>query len=700
MARMGPREIIGRARQEVSKRVDRAAGGAAAHPDIGELEAAMKAFPAKRFFPGTTDPSVPGLLTDRFPEWAATTVAIADDVLQGVFPLFGGRRFSLGQPVDWHVDPLTRRRSPAVHWTSLDPLDETLVGDSKGVWEVNRHQWMVQLAQAYRLTGREEYPESVVRHLAEWRHANPPGVGINWASSLEVGYRLMSWCWALFLLRDSRALSRPEVLADVFGSLWRHAAHVDRYLSIYFSPNTHLTGEALALVYAGVLFPEFRAARRWLRLGIDVLAHESRRQILSDGVYFEQATCYQLYTADIYSHLILLGTVGGFDVPADLRERLQRLVDFLVAIRRPDGSIPEIGDDDGGALPPVGSARPRDFRPMFSTAAALFERSDYAWAADGLAPETVWLMGARAARLVDGLSAAPPPARRSSEFNEGGYVILRNGWDRDAHQLIFDVGPLDRGNGAAHGHADLLSVQCAAFGQTFIVDPGTFTYTADRAARDFFRSTAAHSTVTVDGRPQAEPNGPFGWKRRPRARLRSHQMMDTLDVVDADHGAYTVLPDPVHHRRRVIFVRQQFWVIVDDLDGRDEHRVDVRFQFAGVAVMAEGPWVRARGGGRALVLRSLATVPTKCDLLEGEEQPPQGWISDGYGTRRAAPAVVYTAEARLPLRLVTVLIPLHDEWAAPPDVSPIDGETRIAGVRVGQECIMLTPADGLRGQRT
>ena len=81
---------------------------------------------------------------------------------------------------------------------------------------------------------------------------------------------------------------------------------------------------------------------------------------------------------------------------------------------------------------------------------------------------------------------------------------MRSGWTRDAHQLIFDVGPLSSPK-SGHGHADLLAIQCTVFGEAYIVDPGTYCYTAEPAWRDFFRGTAAHSTVTVDGEGQAFP---------------------------------------------------------------------------------------------------------------------------------------------------------------------------------------------------
>src|SRR5713101_8866728 len=82
----------------------------------------------------------------------------------------------------------------------------------------------------------------------------------------------------------------------------------------------------------------------------------------------------------------------------------------------------------------------------------------------------------------------------SSLFADGGYVVMRSGWQRDAHHLIFDVGPLGCPLSGGHGHADLLSLQCSVFGEPVMVDPGTYCYQGERAWRDRFRGTAVHST--------------------------------------------------------------------------------------------------------------------------------------------------------------------------------------------------------------
>src|SRR6185503_12896421 len=150
-----------------------------------------------------------------------------------------------------------------------------------------------------------------------------------------------------------------------------------------FSPNTHLTGEALGLLYVGTLLPELSRARHWRELGARILADQIPRQVLGDGVYFEQSTCYQRYTAEIALHYLVLCARTGESAPSAVGDRVRAMLDFLLAVRSPRGEAPPIGDADGGWLLPLARRAPGDLRGLFGIAAAMFGRRDYAWAAAG-----------------------------------------------------------------------------------------------------------------------------------------------------------------------------------------------------------------------------------------------------------------------------------------------------------------------------
>lgn len=674
-----------RGRQGASKWLERMGLLPLQVPDLRENGAALlerfRGAAPRHFFDGAASEETPSLIAQYAPDAVDQAVAAAEVVCRRRFDLLGYRGLFFGDPMDWHLDPISGRRAPLVHWSRLDPLDPGAVGDMKVVWELNRHQWLVHLGQAYRATGDERYARMFAASVREWMEANPPGRGINWASSLEVALRLISWCWAVVLFRRSEALS-PELFAGMVSGIWTHARHVERYLSYYFSPNTHLTGEALGLFYAGCLLPELRPAGRWRRLGARILVNAIDRQVAPDGVHFEQSTCYQRYTVEIYLHFLILAALNGVEVPKGVGDRVQQMLDFLLTIRRPDGWLPEIGDADGGSVPPLAARALEDVRGVFSAAAAFFGRSDYAWAAGGLAPEALWLLGPSAKETFETLRPAPPAGAPSRLFAHGGYAVMRSGWESDAHHLIFDVGPLGCPVSGAHGHADLLSIQCSAFGKPFLTDPGTYGYTAEPAWRDFFRGTAAHSTVLVDGVGQAIPAGPFRWQARPGARLTRWASTEAFDFADASHDAYSRLAEPVTHRRRVVFVKPRYWVLVDDLEGQGEHSVELRFQFGPMDVTVDPAlWARAcAAGGHGLLIRPFATAPLKGEIHDGEISPIQGWVSPAYGQRRPAPLLVYSAVARLPLRVLTLLLPVEDALAAPLAVSPLDEPAGPAGL--------------------
>ena len=718
LLRMAPSELAGRAVQETWKIAERAglpgalrrararmAQGIVRRPTRPRHAGARRPLRGLRSVRVARVPAGPERPSRRLRELdspqtcerSRTSSQRAERALRGELDLLGYRGLRFGQPVDWHLDAVSGRRAPRVHWSRLDPLDASVVGDSKVVWELNRHQWLVTLAQAYRLTSDARFAQAVVDHITDWIRNNPVGIGINWASSLEVSFRLIAWCWCLALLRDSTAID-PGFLGVLLPAVHAHARHIARYPSYFFSPNTHLTGEALGLVYAGVAFPFLRGAARWRALGARILAREIERQVHPDGVYFEQATCYQRYTAEIYLHYQRLAGVAGLPFTVLMRRRLEALLDFIVAVQRPDGSLPQIGDADGGWLLPLASRAPDDARGVLSTAAVMLSRGDCAWAAGSIAPETVWLLGRDALPAFQALRIAPPEEEPSKVFPQGGYAVMRGGWEPDAHHAILDVGPLGGAPTAGHGHADLLAVQLASFGRPTVIDPGTFVYTADPRWRDYFRGSTAHSTVVVDGQDQAQPAGPFAWKDMPRARLTRWLSTPAYDLAVAEHDAYRRLADPVRHRRSLLFVKPRFWILLDELIGAAEHHVDLRFQLAACrAELDPTSWVRiASPDGTGMLIRTFGSVPLKTALVEGETEPRQGWVSPDYGRLEPAPALLVSATACLPVRMVTLCWPTRDPLGRPPAVEPVLDGRVLVGLRVDGVAIRLDPGSAVQ----
>jgi hypothetical protein len=549
----------------------------------------------------------------------------------------------------------------------------------------------LHLARAYAVRGESHFAEACVSALAtEVRTERPSGPPFPTTAGRDAALRLIRSCWALMLVRDAPAVSGAWAV-EVLSTIGATATQLHRAVAQHRpSSPTHVTSEALALLYAGAVFREFAHSAAWRDAAVRRLIAESDLQVTPDGVHVEQSSWFHRFTVDVYLHFLALAARNNIPVPPSVALVVQRMVEFLLAIRQPDGSIPPIGDRDGTPLLPLVPRGTADARDTFALAAALFARGDFAWAAEGPAPEVGWLLGSAGIHAFDVLRPAPPASSRSRVFPSGGYAVMGTGWERDAHQMLIDVGSLGCAASSGHGHSDVLAIHCAVFGHPAIVDPGTHTYSGDSKWRDHFRSTMAHSTVTIDGVSQAEPSGPFGWRRRPRVQLREWHSTPEIDFLDAEHDGYTRLPDPVRHRRRVIFVKPAFWILIDDLAGRARHQIDLAFQFAPGTSGGPGtrsaappfqsphvalgphPWARvSTSSGQVLWTSAFPSAPAQPTLKCGALSPICGWTAPEFGCLRPAPMLIYSFAVALPWRIVTLLLPDRQATATPPSVRPI-----------------------------
>ncbi len=573
----------------------------------------------------------------------------AESIAAGRIDLMGLKNVYVGTEIDWHREPVSSKRSPLKHWKKFDDLDTSETGNKKIIWELNRHQHFFTLGVAYWLTGDERFAETFVRHLESWMDDNPPGLGINWSSSLEVAFRSMSWLWAFHFFRDSDAFS-PAIFHRAVKFLYLHGRHIERYLSTYYSPNTHLTGEALALYYLGTQLPFLARAEGWRKTGEDILFAEIGRQVHTDGVYFEQSTWYQRYTADFFAHFVILRSLwapgAGHPQAQELEDRMEQTFDFLMQVTLPDGTTPLIGDDDGGRMLPLTTASSNDFRGTLAVGAVIFDRGDHKFAASNATEEAFWLMGPDGVRFFDCIDAIEPSSG-STDLPTGGYCVMRDGWTETDNVMVIDCGELGSLAGG-HGHADSLSIEVAMNGRTLLVDSGTYTYHESRELRDYFRSTAAHNTLEVDGLSSSEPGNAFGWKHRAESKVENWISTERFDFFTGSHNGYERIHDPVTHRRSVLFLKGDYWIVCDVADAKADHSYALNFHFDD-AFRSEigdgGKWV----GGADHRLFTFGD--------NGRWETKESWISKNHGNRTNAPFMRFVSEGSGKQEFFTFLMP-------------------------------------------
>jgi uncharacterized heparinase superfamily protein len=597
---------------------------------------------------------------DHFPEEYATTVAVADDLLEHVFSFFG-RCFVLEGAIQWQQDPLTKNEWPANFWADVDIRDGQKVGGVKWVWELNRHHHLVTLGKAYFVTSDQRYAREAVEQMMSWISHNPPGLGVNWTSSLELAIRLINWNWTLAFLKDAPELTR-DALEQITRSIISQADHISSHLSAYSSANNHLIGEAAGLVIAGLAFPGLPRADRYRQKGLVILYREIERQIYSDGVPAEQAIHYLVFVLDFYLLVWRLCEQNGISIPKGWCDRLSAAVNFIHTIMDEDGHLPEIGDSDDAWVVRL-DERP-DFNPFLSfltSGAILLKQPGGGFKSAGWDEKNFWLMGLPE---MEAFYSAQPGAVKvpsSQLFREGGYAVMRAPGSR----LIFDCGPIGYLSTAAHGHADALSLVGVIDRSLVLAEAGTYAYQEGGEWRKYFRGTSAHNSLVVDGLNQSEILGPFLWGRKAKARLMVWKPGNEFDLAVAELDGYLDLG--IVHRRAVIFYKPDCIAIKDRLSGKGMHAFEQLWHFLpGVQVRVEENYVRVHSDGHDYAFLRLDGSDAKMEVIEAQDMPIQGWFSARYGEKEPAPVLRCSARENLPAGLFTAFIPMDvfrgDGW--------------------------------------
>ena len=596
------------------------------------------------------------LLRKHLPDEAAAIVREADEICHHRFRLLGFENLDYGSDIDWHLDRVHDKRAPLEPWFEIPFLDFNVVGDHKVTWELNRHQHLVTLAKAWRLTGNEKYVRELISQWRSWSKSNPYPLGINWGSTLEVAFRSLSWIWVDRLLADASAYQ--EFRAELLPALAFHGRYVERYLSTYFSPNTHLLGEAMAMFFIGALYPQFPRAARWREEGWKILLHEAQRQVRPDGVYFEQSLYYHVYALDFFLHARQLAARNEMAVPEAFDKVVLRMLDVVEALAQA-GPAEGFGDDDGGRLFNPRRNRAENMTDPLALGSAIYDRT---FSAAGWTEESIWLFGERA--IEKSAKAQKQNGLGALAFPDGGIYVLAGAEAAAAtnpQAMTIDAGPQGIGR-CGHGHADALSVRLTMNGGRWLVDSGSGVYiSADPAERNTFRGTAAHNTLRIDGFDQAIPDEPFSWKEIPTTRAENWLTGQTFTYFAGSHNGYERLSNPVTHRRCVLRLDgakgNALWLVRDVALGRGEHDLELNWHFFSdleVRESGDADFSATRSGVSAPSLRLMMPSPTRWSATVASTQ-----ISPAYGRVESARVLRARARVTLPTEIATALLSVN-----------------------------------------
>ncbi|MHA7965461.1 heparinase II/III family protein [Paenibacillus sp. CAU 1782] len=466
-----------------------------------------------------------------FPSQTRKAINEADRWCQGGEIVWKNMNIDLGTPINWLHNP---------------------TGDKEFTWGINRFKHLRSLGIAYACTGDEKYAARALEHILGWIETQPCPHGLPaeeltyfqrpgpWRL-LEVGLRLRQWTYAYHFF-DGSASWREEGRSRFLASVKEHAHFLADYkASIEIN---HSIMHMIGLLSAALTFASWEESGEWTKTAVQRLEECIAVQVLPDGVHAELTPHYHMVSLELFVDCAVMLKKRGLAFSERYEGILAGMARFAYSMKRQDGSMAPFADSFANQPPDLNAAALYYKRPELLLHDQLHEQM---WT---VGPEAINdLVAAEGAEAISG----GPLVELPFSFPHAGYYGLGGG----GQQMIFDAAAL----GGPHGHADALSFELCAFGEALFVDPGTYTY-MENPWRRYFKSTAAHNTVLVDGQDQTPYVRTQRWGT-PEASVNLIRWEPEQGLICAEHDGYALRG--VKHRRAVWFLDSGEWVILDRL---------------------------------------------------------------------------------------------------------------------------------------
>ncbi|MNO14257.1 Heparin-sulfate lyase precursor [compost metagenome] len=539
-------------------------------------------------------------------------------------------------------------------------------GDLEWLVMLNRARYMSELGQAYWLTGNEKYAESYIYLLKDWMNQNPLteeevtssadrayNVKDTWRK-LDSGIRIANW------LKGYQCVRESQLWGDEEESLFMEAVRRHgMYLNIAYTPHDRQSNwgflESNGLFQLALLFPDIEASVAWLDTSVKRLQEMCQVQVFADGMHNEQCSMYHHEVLHCLFEPVLLAKVNSYELPPIMRDTLDVMLTASLAFVQPDGHQPMMGDSDG-----------TDIRDVLTRGAVLYNRRDLKKAAyNHLDYEGLWYFHSQGYDLYEAMDEAEP-AFTSIELSQSGYAFMRSDWNPDARYLWFDAGHMDVIR--AHGHDDLLHISLFAYGREFLTDPGRYTY-MENEYRRYFKESFQHNTLSVDGVSISRYVDSWKWRDMAEPIDRVWSTAEPFDYAQGSHDGYLKLDEPVQIRRQILFIKPDYWIVVDTCRSHGLHDYTLPFHFA------EGLAIRVEKDGGILAFEpdkgpGLRIIPVKaCQTLIGS-----AWVSRNYNEKTPSLKAEFRQRGSGLTKFVTVLFPfrsLKDDYE-PPNISEVE----------------------------
>lgn len=589
--------------------------------------------------------SVQALRTNQKPGYPLLSIPAekisprADELLKGIVILSDGREARLNE-ISW----LKPQFSNALTISSL--LFQSL-------------HWVKELLDAYNASGNAGYRDRAKELTGKWIEECLYTERSAWIwDDHGTALRALVLCELWVACRNNESPGSPFMQA-LLTAILKHAEKL-AHKSVYRPGHNHGVTQAYALLAIGLLFSLHPKAQHWAMLGCQRLEAQMAENVSSEGLHREHSPFYHFFVFRQFDQAYRLAKAYGLEFSQNFTDRLHAMLAAGAYLIKPDGALPALGDSAKKSV-------------------IMVQESDLAeWTGNG-SQEYLY-------SITKGIRGKAPQ-NTSVYFPNAGYAFFRSGWGdsgrfEEERFLALRLSTFK----TTHIHRDVLSFELYAYGKDLIVDSGgPFAYGHPNRA-GYFLSTRAHNTIVVDDKDQSTGE----------ARLLHWSTSPQCDILDAEHSNYA----GITHRRLVVFIRKQYFLIIDRLESSQSHQYSQLFHLnPDLQVSLKGLSAETHNvfPGATVQIVPLLERGVGVRLHRGINHLRQGWVSLEDGEMDPNVVVEYEQMAANTI-FVVLVVPQPAEQFFPVsghmEGTLFQSQTEISLSVAGHDDVLLFSPDG------
>lgn len=438
--------------------------------------------------------------------------------------------------------------------------------DPEWTFMLNRHKFWVYLAKAYALTSEEKYFDTFISQVNSWIDTVDvfKDEYFNCSRTIEIGIRCLNWIKAIKIFKNSSCNLNFIENKMIESLLYQCELLIKTYDDFRTLSNWGVMQNCGLISLALNYQEQHSILSQYLTIALERLEYQCKIQILPDGVHWEQSPMYHNEVLNCLLDIAFDFEKLNLDTPSFILSSIRKLAYSNAYMKKPNHNQPMQGDSDE-----------TDLRDIITRSAYILKDQNLKYFGYNFVDfESIWDIGDSNISKYEELPTKKPNFT-SIALKESGNFYLRDSFEDNSNYLWFRCGAL----GSGHGHGEHLHFDLVSNGEDFISDPGRFTYVEGNKDREFLKSCFAHNTTIVDNLPFSKFNGAWGIVESALTLNTHHSFNTTFDFVEGGHLGYVSLESPVVTNRKILYLKNDLWIIIDEFLTEGAHEYSQIFNF-------------------------------------------------------------------------------------------------------------------------